>query len=377
MKSENLLCSPQYCTGCGACMQICKHHAITMKLDILGFKHPKVNQELCTNCGLCSKKCPSLNPIPIVYPQCAIACHTIDKTERENSSSGALATILAKHIISKGGIVYGCAYLPPMEVRHIRCKNVSDIQRIKGSKYIQSNLVPIYDLLKQDLSNGICVLFIGTPCQVAAIKALFGKYDTLYTLDIICHGISSLSIFKSTLPSIPNENIANITFRKNNKYHLSITSSDGKLLYERPIDDDMYMKGYFNGTIFRHSCYICQYAQRKRCSDITAGDFWGLKSNTIREADKGVSLALINTPKGQRLFNGCTKEMYVEERPLNEAFAKNEQLNHPFHKNFRSDIFRYLYPKLGYNKALWCALPEKVLAMKLKNMLHKMQHHED
>ena len=370
MKSENLLCSQQYCTGCGACMQVCKHHAIIMEFDILGFKRPKVNQELCTNCGLCSKKCPSLNPIPIAFPQCAIASHSIDETERENSSSGALATILARTFIGKGGVVYGCAFLPHMEVKHIRCTKQADIQYIKGSKYVQSDLTSIYDSLKQDLANGVNVLFIGTPCQVAGIKAVFGKYDTLHTVDIICHGISSLTIFKTTLPTMRNSDIDKITFRKNNKYHLSITSSNGKLLYERPIDNDMYMKGYFNGTIFRSSCFTCQYAQPKRCSDITAGDFWGLKSDYIKDKDKGVSLALINTPKGQELFNECLSEMHFEKRPLEEAFAKNEQLNRPFKKNIRSAIFRYLFPKTGYNKAIWCALPDKVLAMKLKYILH-------
>lgn len=50
------------CSGCWACENICKQHAITMIEDEEGFRYPHVNTDLCTSCNLCDKICPINNP---------------------------------------------------------------------------------------------------------------------------------------------------------------------------------------------------------------------------------------------------------------------------------------------------------------------------
>lgn len=365
------LCSYSTCTGCGACQTSCIHHAIDMEVDKFGFKYPKVNKDKCIDCKSCILHCPILTPLTYNYPQKAIACYALDKGERERSSSGGLATLLAKNIINEKGVVYGCAFVPPFDIRHIRCTKEEDLEQLRGSKYVQSDIINIYDDIKKDLKSGLKVLFIGTPCQVAAVKSISNKAKNLYTIDIICHGTPSLKFLLNTLPeNIKKEPIKQIKFRDNSIYHFSLNDKNDNCIYERPLSNDIYMKGFFNGTIFRTSCFSCRFARRERVSDITLGDFWGIKSNQISNKEKGVSLALINNVVGQELFDdACIGKAYIEQRSLEEAFSGNEQLNHPFPKTFRVPIFRKLYPYMGYTMALCCALPDKMLAMKLKNLL--------
>lgn len=364
------LCSISDCTGCGACSASCPHHAIAMKIDRYGFKYPIIDAAKCVECGLCIRYCPILTLPSYVYPMSAMACYALNSQEREKSSSGGLATLLAKEIIRRGGVVYGCAFVPPFSVKHIRCVSEEEIKKLRGSKYVQSDIKDIYESIKKDLKSGLKVLFIGTACQVAAIKSIFYKSENLFVVDIICHGVPSLQFLLDTLPrSRQNTAVDQMEFRVNTKYHFSLRNKAGISLYERPLSSDMYMKGFFNGTIFRSSCFVCRFARKERISDITIGDFWGLKSTLVKKKEKGVSLALINNVKGQQLFDSaCLGNAFIEKRTQEEAFAGNEQLNHPFRKNFRVYVFRRLYPYIGYKKALCCALPDKILLMKLKNI---------
>ena len=360
------LCSFEHCSGCGACIAVCTHNAISMKEDEYGFRHPHIDETKCVKCGLCSRKCPAYSHLRANYPIRAYACYAEDK-ERTKSSSGGLATLISQEIIKDGGIVYGCAFVPPMEIAHVRCTSLEDLEHLRGSKYVQSNTVPILKQLREDLRNKKKVLFIGTPCQVGGVKSVFAKYENLLTADIICHGSPSRKILMDTLPSsIKKIDCIKMEFRDSTGYHFLMTSRNGARIVDRPLGNDIYMKGFFNGTIFRKSCFNCLYAKPERVSDVTCGDFWGLKSENAQDKKKGVSLALVNTEKGMELFKMVCSRMWHEERPIEEALAGNEQLNHPFKYSRRVSIFRRLYPKFGYNAAIWCSLPDKMLAMKIK-----------
>lgn len=368
-----IICSRESCTGCGLCLFVCKHNAISLRIDKYGFYYPVVEKEKCVNCGLCKKKCPSTNQVVKLegkLPLEAYACYNLNNEERKRSSSGGLGYLMAQSIIKRGGVVYGCAFTVPNQIQHIRCTNEKDIQRLRGSKYVQSNTANVYPDVEKDLIAGTKVLFIGTPCQVAGIRIAFAKYENLYTVDLICHGVPSMQFLLDTLPNTCIQ-VYDMKFRNGNKFHFSLHAQNNGVIFERNLSDDIFMKGFFNGTTYRINCYTCLYAQHKRISDITIGDFWGCKSTEMNNVNHGISLALINTEKGNSLFEECQAKMKAEQRPIEEAFAGNEQLNHPFKKNFRGRVFKFLYPVLGYNKALWCALPDKVLAMKLKNALQK------
>lgn len=366
------LCSVQKCTGCGACMAACTHGAITFETDKRGFKYPHIDFSKCVECGRCCKQCPILSNKPMNRPIVAIACFNSDITQRIQSSSGGLAFLLAKDMVHRGGVVYGCAFVPPFEVKHIRCVDEQQVSLLRGSKYVQSDITEVYSLMKADLKAGLHVLFIGTPCQAAAIKSSFPHETNLFVVDIVCHGVPSIDMLKKSLPKyVFNYFIDKMEFRENTKFHFSLCEGNRKF-YDRSLGNDMFMKGFFNGVTFRRSCFHCQFARRERITDLTIGDFWGLKSSVIKDAQLGVSLALINTERGRELFKSIKSLMYIERRPIEEAFTENKQLNRPFKKSIRCTIFRCLYPIIGYNAAIWCTLPDKVIAMKIKYYIRKI-----
>lgn len=365
------LCDKSECTGCAACVAVCPRNAISFVKDKFGFSYPVINDSLCINCKMCEKKCPSLVKQNSNYPIKAIACHVLDERERLKSSSGGFATLLAKHFIESGGVVYGCSFENPMCVKHIRCTTVGDLLKLRGSKYVQSSLNEIYAPLQQDLIQNTKVLFIGTPCQVAGIKSKFSKYNNLFIVDLVCHGVPSLQILHDSLPKrlhLTHEH--KFSFRDNISYRISI-QKDNRLVYERPLYKDIFYKGFFNGLIFRTSCYRCNYAKHERISDLTIGDFWGLESEKITDTEKGVSLVLVNTKNGELLLGELGDKLFSETRSVQEAFKKNAQLNHPYGENIRSRLFRKIYPLFGYKCAIWLSVPDKMIGSRIKNKLHK------
>ena len=87
--------------------------------------------------------------------------------------------------------VYGCTS-DGIDVRHIRVENHSELFKLQGSKYVQSDVRGLFKEVKNDLKTGKTVLFIGTPCQVAGLKNYIGHHNAhLYLVDLICHGVPS------------------------------------------------------------------------------------------------------------------------------------------------------------------------------------------
>ena len=150
-------------------------------------------------------------------------------------------------------------------------------------------------------------MFVGTPCQVAAMKSLCIQYDNLLLVDIICHGTPSPKIWKEYLEYFrKKEHISNIdmiNFRNKRKgWDKSFASclSAGIEYNMQP-----YMEMYGEGTIIRPSCYKCIFCDINRISDITLGDFWGIKEFDQEWYDpmRGTSLVLCNTEKGNKILS--------------------------------------------------------------------------
>lgn len=359
------LCRNEFCTGCAACLAACAHEAITFVKDKYGFAYPQIDNTKCVECKLCESRCPSIRPTRYESPKRTFACHASSESKRLASSSGGIAQLLAESIVEEGGVVYGCAFVPPMSVRHIRCSTLADVNLLRGSKYVQSEIWHIIPQLRTDIKQGLPVLFIGTPCQVAAVKQNFNRYDNLFLIDLVCHGVPSLKMLCDTLPKkVMNAEKDTMEFRACTKFHFSLRNGIS-VVYDRPLHRDNFLKGFFTGILFRPSCFHCQYSQKQRVSDITIGDFWGLKSSTIADKGKGVSLALINTKKGDSLFKEITGKMICEEHTLEEALRENAQLNYPFHRNFRERVFKSLYLRLGYNAALFWTMPDRIIGSRL------------
>lgn len=208
------------CSGCTACEQVCNIHAITMQPDKEGFFYPVKNLDKCTNCGLCEQVCKFTNPFYSLEKPLVFAAYMKDIQERKKSSSGGTFYAIAKDIINNGGVVFGAVMDENLNVHHSCAQTIDELQALRGSKYVQSDLQDCYSKIKGFLKSSRLVYFTGTPCQVAGLKGYLRKdYPTLLTSDLVCHGVPSQSLFDKHIEYLKNKysssNISNYQFRNN------------------------------------------------------------------------------------------------------------------------------------------------------------------
>lgn len=346
------LATLETCTGCAACFNICHVHAIRMiPIGKLGHLHPSIDPMICVECGACERICPILHVVSLKTLSEAYAAWTKNMEDNKASSSGGIATTFAKEVLKIGGAVYGCAN-KGIDVCHIRIDNMTDIELLRGSKYVQSTIGNILGQVKADLKSGRTVLFIGTPCQIAGLLSYLKRtYENLVTVDLICHGTPSLHLLQQHVLSIASrQQITKISFREGG-FYLKLYNGSNLIycsdLWKQRLHDAYYTT-FIEGYTYRESCYRCRYAQSQRCSDITIGDFWGLGEKETFKTDHpnaGISVILPNTEKGKFFFNSVKDAFYVYDRPIEEAIEGNDQLKAPKRKNISIKLFRWLFAK--------------------------------
>lgn len=356
------------CSGCMACIDKCPHSCITIVTDKLGHLLPSIIESKCSDCGVCLKVCPSENKTQAHFPMSAWAAWRKEDNLRLASSSGGAASVISEFFIKEKGIVYGCAFVSPFSFKHIRCESIEELQLLKGSKYVQSDTNGVYRSIAKDLAAKKKVLFTGTPCQIAGVKHFFKNNESaIYTIDLICHGVPSVDMLKVSLPEeVLKHHFCNVSFRCSTFFHFSIKNATS-VVYERALHKDLFLKGFFTALFYRDACYSCLYAKPKRIGDITLGDFWGIDTTQIKtDPQKGISLCMLNTSKGEELFRAASSQLETLERPVEEAISGNAQLKKPMHKSIRAKIFRKLYPIVGFKWSVYSSIPEIVIKNKLK-----------
>lgn len=307
------------CTGCGACYNICPKNAITMQADKEGFKYPVIDKEKCINCNLCEKICPVLNKVNSNTKETpeVLAAYTKNETERNSSSSGGIFYELANLILSNNGIVVGAGYDEKFNVVHKIVYNKENLKELQGSKYVQSDTKNTYQETKEILEKGTEVLYVGTPCQIAGLKLFLQKnYDNLYTCDLICHGVPSPKIWQKYLSEY-NGKIQNCYFRNKddgwNCFSMKIVFENNKFKRFKMTKDD-FIRLFLNNYTLRPSCYDCKFSKIPRIADISLGDFWGVEGKYPEFSDdKGTSLILVNSKKGDDLINKIIGNIYYKE----------------------------------------------------------------
>ena len=325
------------CIGCGACYDICPKRCIDMKI-VENNLTAIIEEDKCIHCGLCAKVC-QVNKLPEkVY---TIKCYAaIDDSERATSSSGGIATAISKYVINKGGIVIGCALMKDNEVRHIVVDNINDLQLLKKSKYVKSDVNGIYRKIFENRDKFIC--FIGTPCLCAAVRkyceTLNVNMDKILLVDLVCHGTPNQYVLKDCVNGNEIE-----AFRNNGVFELSFYN---KLSKEDALYAKLYMMGFLHCLFYNQACYDCPYAESKRVGDITVGDFWVLQDlKKLQNIEEGVSLILVNTEKGEKIVEQLN--INKEERTVEEACAHNGQLKAPSKKHKNNARFVKEYPVVG------------------------------
>lgn len=372
------------CCGCHACCNACPTHAIEMRPDEEGFLYPHVVQDKCIHCRKCETVCPirhqpKRNPLELAY-----GCYATDHEERMSSSSGGVFSVFARKVLEAGGVVCGAAYGDDgdsMEVRHIVIDDARDLNRIKGTKYVQSRIGTVYRELKAHLDRGVQVLFSGTPCQVAGLRRYLGRdYEELYCIDLICHGVPSPKVFKRYIDErTSGEKLKSMTFRNKEKGISNVVvefETESGLLISENYDRCPYIQGFIQNMYTRPSCFECRF-KKKRFSDITIGDFWAIHEfHPDFSDDYGVSAVIVRSDKGMSLMKRIHEEVEMTSATIKEIACWNSSLHESAQHNTKRDRFFEIYDQTTIKEAV-CALAtgkiEEVKGSKGNLLFHRMK----
>lgn len=347
------------CTGCSACVQKCPKQCISLEEDSEGFRYPKVKLSVCIDCGLCEKVCPVLQQDKPRNPEIVYAAKNSNLSTRLASSSGGIFALLAETILRQNGVVFGARFDKEWNVIHDYTESLNGLSVYLGSKYVQSKIGNTYKQAELFLKEGRKVLFSGTPCQIVGLKKYLRKdYDTLLTVDFVCHGVPSPMIWRDYLNEkirplgVDGRNmvsqlslkdlpvITGISFRDKrygwkkfgfsvraksaskadkNLVSQSVEVTDKTLLYE-PHKANLYMKGFLKNLYLRPSCYACPAKCGKSGADYTLADFWGASTYVGDfDDDKGLSAVLVYKNK----VNIESLDMAFKVVGLNDILSQN------------------------------------------------------
>lgn len=339
------------CCGCTACHAVCPHAAISIKTDGLGFPYPVVDESRCTDCGLCERVCAFASGSKREDSPKAYAARNRSEKILMQSRSGGVFPVMAQKILGGGGSVYGAGYENDFRVVHKRAVTPESCKEFSGSKYVQSDMSGVFPMVRRDLEDGLVVLFSGTPCQVAGLLAYLPErlHARLITADIICHGVPSPYVWRDYLTYQEKKHggkVTGVSFRDKNIYgwkaHKETFEINGNL-----ITDGSYTHLFYRHIMLRESCSVCPYSDVKRVADVTLGDFWGWEKSVpqMNKDDKGISLVLVNSPKGCEMLDAVSRDLELCEVALDDCMQPN--LRRPSSRDKDADAFAKAYDKKG------------------------------
>lgn len=352
------------CSGCTACYNKCPNNAISMQFDDDGFLYPVIDESKCTKCGLCQKICPAINPEIRCNKQQfkkpdTFAAYNADEKIRLNSASGGMFSVFADWVLEQNGYICATAFDNNFkQLRHIITNDKKDLDKLRSSKYVQSelgdNFKKIEELLKQDNH----FLFVGTPCQVAGLNAFLGQnYEKLLTIDLLCSCVNPPKLLDEYIKYVTqNENsqIEAVNFRdkilgwSNFSFSLKYKENNNTKVFCKchRENDNIFFQGFLSKLWMRPCCSGCIYGNKNRNSDITLGDAWGI-SEKYPELDYnlGLSTVLLNNEKAKNLFENLRDKLGLC-KPLDRNFTLETQpilRGEPYsaHSN-RKKFFKYL-----------------------------------
>ena len=363
---KRTVCELNMCTGCGLCADKCHSGAITI-VDSLDTYNAVIDAAKCNGCNLCVKNCPNNNPITRIAPITWWQGWSNDENIRSASSSGGAASAIATAFVKNGGVYCSCRFMNGEFVFDIT-EAEDDIKRFAGSKYVKSNPKGIYDRVLTFLKKERKVLFVGLPCQVAAMRRIAKDSQYLYTIDLICHGTPSPKLLDLYLSECGKDikNAKDIKFREKNRFYVSI---DTKAVEHASVRD-RYTLPFLRSMDYTENCYSCSYATIERCADITLGDSWG-SNLPEKQIEKGISLILVMSDKGKELLD--MSDMHLESVDEQKAINNNQQLRNPARlTDERNKLFATLSRTGNFNRSVFAIYKRICIKQRIKLLLLKL-----
>ena len=352
------LCNFETCTSCASCLQICPVNAISFTQNKIGLRKPIINNEKCIACGKCEKSCPQKNETykamqksikPITF-----LAYNKNLEAVNNSASGALFYSIAQYVIQSNGVVFGASYNETFDKVHIiKACTMKELEPLTGSKYVESFTDSSFIEVQKELAKGTLVYYAALPCQIAGLLNFLQKpYNNLITSDIVCHGTCPNRYFELYIKNLKEKLPGHFTYftqtSKKLGWSILIQKAVTTTTTTTTWDADSYLRLFLDGLFFKPTCYKCSFAKLPRLSDITLGDFFGfgvLKSNRkIKIPHNGISMIMVNTQNGKNIISNIKNNVYLLERPIQEAIYFNHNLwraskKHKLYNSFYNDSF--------------------------------------
>lgn len=328
------------------------------------------------------------------------AWHKDAATWKRSSSGGAFTAISDAFFDAHGenAVIYGCVLNEKLEAVHIRAVSKEERNRMCGSKYIGSNLSGVFTSVKDDLLANKKVLFSGTPCQTAGLKAFLNAGGTLntgdcnasslLTVEVICHGVGSVRFFndyKSNMEKRYKSKAVSCRFRAKSRpekrQDMELTFENGKKYNASSTKYDWFYSVFLKDLVLRPSCYVCPYSKKERHSDISIADHWSVEAS---KHAKAASLVIANTENGLELakrsfayMEYCEIQYEDVHQPHMKAPAKKPSSHDELWKIYKNDGYLALQKAVGNNTPsgiLKSHLANVANALHLKEALLSFKH---
>jgi coenzyme F420 hydrogenase subunit beta len=305
------------CMGCGACFIVCPYNC----LEYLKEK-PKLVKK-CEACGICPRVCPrykwswaDLEKLVFgrerkpnedfgVY-QSLVLARTTDKEILLNSQDGGVVTTLITFALKKGvidaALLSGLNPDKPFYPMPVCATTPEEILECAGTRYTYSpNLLALERALGQKRQS---LAFVGTPCQIQAIRkmeaAKLRRYTSRikFTVGLMCTEIFTYEgLMEKHIQQTLGINLRDVK-KMNIKGKVIVTTNSGETKTISLAEAKKYT---------RKSCLPCTDFSAE-LADLSAGGL-GLD---------GWTLTIIRTEQGEEVFRGAEKAGLIKTRSAKE-----------------------------------------------------------
>lgn len=344
------------CTSCGVCASICPTDAITICLDKEGFYRPSIKADKCVDCSLCTKICYKYNEIPAYDIEKHLDVELLSAQAKNEEllkevTSGGAATLLAEKLFDNGYKCVGVVYDNEHDfAKHICATSKEDLERFKGSKYIQSYTFTAFkEALDKGLNSSKVAVF-GTPCQIYGIDrylTLRKRREDFILIDIYCHGTPSLHLWQKYAVEVKSliqkSKFDKVDFRSKIKgwgnYYVVVVVDGVRAFVSNRKKDEFYQL-FFSNLMLNAACKDCMLRSSLEYTDIRVGDFWG---NCYDNDTKGVSAITLVTERAKCLYRLIENDA-IYKRHLFSDFLPFQSwgITYEYDENIRQALFKMM-----------------------------------